>query len=675
MPLLEEIKRRKVFRLAIAYLVVAWLIIQVVDTVNEPLNLPDWFETVTIVLLAIMFPIALVMSWAYDVTPSGVVRDGESRPAISIDYGKVALAAVLILGAFLLGNYITGSDPPPRIERTGLQQFEIGIPEDLKIESYRQHGIAVSPDGRTIYVYANAAGSNRIFARKADSLQLFPVAGTEGVDEHFAVSPDGEFIAFSAAGQVKKVPAGGGIPLELYRLTREARDITWGADGSIVFTDRSHSGLMRAGSAAGGAERLTESAGGTDHKHASFIPGTGWLVFTIGKRSISVNSDDRIALLSPDGAIVETSLAGSSPRVTGDGHLVYFRGNALWRVAIDSDSYEVSGEPQPIVEDVHYDRRAYFDISEEGSLIYARASARGRSTLVWVDRHGTEEALPFAAADYRHPSVSPDGDVIAVTMDSAYGPDLYTLSLKDGGKTQWTFDESRETAPIWSPSGEHIYYEDGHSPEIHRIAVNGDAGAQQLTNAGLAWWPGAITPDGRFILVDEFRGTTGDGNNIGLLDLHDERKFEYALKADYWESHPELSPDGRVLAYRSMQSGDGEIWIRHFPIGDDDPVRVSVEGGWQPKWNNDGSELYFWDNDDNHEDVIYAAPISTSPELSASRPQKLFSAEPYAFEPADNYAYDAEGERFLMVRKPRPGTPAAAIVLIQDWPALLERNP
>lgn len=74
MSFLGEIKRRKVFQVAAVYTVVAWLLIQIIDVVNDPLNLPAWFDTVIIVLLAVGFPIAVVLAWAFDLTPAGVVR-------------------------------------------------------------------------------------------------------------------------------------------------------------------------------------------------------------------------------------------------------------------------------------------------------------------------------------------------------------------------------------------------------------------------------------------------------------------------------------------------------------------------------------------------------------------------------------------------------------------------
>lgn len=81
MSLWDQLKRRKVIRVAIAYLVTAWVIIQVVSTLNDPLNLPDLFDTVVVVFLAICFPIVLIFAWVFQITPQGIRRDNpESLP-------------------------------------------------------------------------------------------------------------------------------------------------------------------------------------------------------------------------------------------------------------------------------------------------------------------------------------------------------------------------------------------------------------------------------------------------------------------------------------------------------------------------------------------------------------------------------------------------------------------
>lgn len=72
---LAELKRRKVFKVGAAYLVVAWLVIQVVATVAPQMQLPDWLPRAVTLILVVGFPIALVLSWLFDATPAGVVRD------------------------------------------------------------------------------------------------------------------------------------------------------------------------------------------------------------------------------------------------------------------------------------------------------------------------------------------------------------------------------------------------------------------------------------------------------------------------------------------------------------------------------------------------------------------------------------------------------------------------
>jgi TolB-like protein/Flp pilus assembly protein TadD len=85
MSFFGELKRRKVFQVAVVYAVVGWLLIQIAVSIEAPLNLPDWVDTLVIVLVAAGFPVALILSWAYDVTPRGLVQtptadaDAEAR--------------------------------------------------------------------------------------------------------------------------------------------------------------------------------------------------------------------------------------------------------------------------------------------------------------------------------------------------------------------------------------------------------------------------------------------------------------------------------------------------------------------------------------------------------------------------------------------------------------------
>lgn len=119
MSLLGEIKRRKVFQVTAVYAVVAWLLVQIVATVEQPLGLPAWFDTAVIVFLAVGFPIAIILAWAFDITPGGVERTGpvdrapaETMPAktgLAVNLTVIGALALLVV---LVGAYVFSRGEP-----------------------------------------------------------------------------------------------------------------------------------------------------------------------------------------------------------------------------------------------------------------------------------------------------------------------------------------------------------------------------------------------------------------------------------------------------------------------------------------------------------------------------------------------------------------------------------
>lgn len=105
---ISELKRRNVFKVATAYAIVGWLIIQVVTAIEEPLSLPDWFDTATIILVFIGFPIALIIAWAFELTPEGLKKSTEveitksttastGKKLNSIIIGVLSIAVIFLL--------------------------------------------------------------------------------------------------------------------------------------------------------------------------------------------------------------------------------------------------------------------------------------------------------------------------------------------------------------------------------------------------------------------------------------------------------------------------------------------------------------------------------------------------------------------------------------------------
>ena len=95
MSFLGELKQRKVFRVAIAYAIVGWGLIEIISTIEEPLELPGWMDTFVIVLVAVGFPLAIVLSWMFDLTSKGIVRTPpsvETEPAAPVGSAAPGIA-------------------------------------------------------------------------------------------------------------------------------------------------------------------------------------------------------------------------------------------------------------------------------------------------------------------------------------------------------------------------------------------------------------------------------------------------------------------------------------------------------------------------------------------------------------------------------------------------------
>src|SRR3954453_18115672 len=112
----SELKRRNVYKVAVAYLVVGWLLIQVVTQVFPFLGIPNWVVRLVIACVAIGFPVALIIAWAFEATPEGIrsTEDADAMPSAARPKKRAWIYVVLIGGAisvglFLLGRYTAGN--------------------------------------------------------------------------------------------------------------------------------------------------------------------------------------------------------------------------------------------------------------------------------------------------------------------------------------------------------------------------------------------------------------------------------------------------------------------------------------------------------------------------------------------------------------------------------------
>ena len=103
MSIIAELKRRNVFRVGVAYAIVGWLLLEVASVIFPGLHLPDWTLTFLIVLVVAGFPLALILAWAFEMTPEGIKRESAVDPAESITKQTGRKLDFIIIGVLAVG--------------------------------------------------------------------------------------------------------------------------------------------------------------------------------------------------------------------------------------------------------------------------------------------------------------------------------------------------------------------------------------------------------------------------------------------------------------------------------------------------------------------------------------------------------------------------------------------
>ena len=124
------------------------------------------------------------------------------------------------------------------------------------------------------------------------------------------------------------------------------------------------------------------------------------------------------------------------------------------------------------------------------------------------------------------------------------------------------------------------------------------------------------------------------------------------LATPFNEGDPNLSPNGRFLAYSSNESGRFEVYVQRFPEGGG-KVQVSAQGGVQPRWRGDGRELYYVEGE-----TLLAVAVTSAPDFSVGKAVRLFEQKGITRDGGQQYDVSADGQRFVLVEpvaaKPPP---------------------
>ena len=608
--------------------------------------------------------VQLAMEGAFETTVSASTETTTAATRQVWQRPVPATLIVLLLVA-ITGLAVWSLTRPPPAPPGPVARFPIPLAADQTFSYIGRHVVAISPDGTNIAYIANQG----LWVRPVDQLQATLVRGTEAEARSPFFSPDGQWIGFFAAGQLKKVSISGGAPVTLCA-AQNPWGASWGPNDSILF-GQGPEGIWQVPGTAGAPEQLIAVEEGEVAHGPQMLPGGEWVLFTLRPAGTSAWDEAQIVVESvTTGERVVLIEGGRDARYVPTGYLVYVLNGVVLAVGFDLGARQVIGGSVPLVEGVSYSTisansgAAHFSLADNGSLVYVPGSAGGGTvvSLVWVGRDGDEERIPAPPRAYDRPRVSPDGTRVAVDIADGDNTDVWIWDLARETLTQLTFDEGVDDLPLWTPDSARVVFSSSREGGgLFWKAADGTGQVERLKE-GIAR-PSAWAADGRLIFQQ-----TGD---IGVLTMEGERTVEMLLDAEFREAEPALSPDGRWLAYLSNETDTPLIYVQPFPNIDDGLWNVSLGFGADPVWSPDGRELFYRRPTD-----LMVAQVETEPTFSSRTPEPLFSLSGYAITgagaPGRRFDVAPDGDRFIF---PTSGTdaqtsdddPFNGLIFVENW--------
>ncbi len=601
----------------------------------------------------------------------------KTRQQITLPW-VVAIIGIVVAGIAVWNLWQTPPPEPLRIIR-----LDHVLPEGQELGDLFRPTLAVSPDG-TQFVYSTYKG---LYLRRVDQLEATFIDGTDINPASPFFSPDGQWIAYFTATphQLKKIAIGGGVPVALCDGPAFPAGASWSADDVIFFG--TSAGIMSIPATNGTAELLITAEEGEQLHGPQLLPGGEWLLFVEARSSGPTRrwEEARIVVQSLKSGERKELIHGDTARYLPTGHIVYSVENNLLAAPFDLDSLEVLGGGVALVENVLLnanDNLMHYAISDSGTLIYLPDTAsggKGGRTLVWVDRDGKEEPLKLPPGRYAFPKISPDGKLVALTKTIGGNDDIYIWDLDHKNLEQLTYDKGSDRIPLWTHDGKRVVFYSSRertSGGIYWKAANGAGEPEQLTSdPNRMLFPLSWSSDGNTLVMQEIQQvSTGVGNiDVGMLPLDGDRTPKLLFAEDWIEAHPAVSPDGRWIAYLSMESGISEIYVHPFPDVKKGKWKIGV--GASPLWSPDGRELFYLIGSETTKVVMRVAVESepSEPSFKKETPEVLFRCTYVGFYPADLLPWDIhpDGKRFLMMKE--EGSEAAAgekprkIIIVTNW--------
>jgi Tol biopolymer transport system component len=573
------------------------------------------------------------------------------------------VVALVVLGAFALLRQRAGAGPAPIAATV---RFTL-LPADAgEIDGFP----AIAPDGRTlVYGLAAPSGVTRLYLHSFTTGETHPLPGTEYAEDAFW-SPDGRWIGFFSKGWLRKMEIATGL-IQNLAAASDPRGGGWSDADEIFFTPNSSTGLYKVAGGGGTPVKvlgLDPAKQDGSLRYPVPLPGGKSLVVTL----LGSEKDGGVVWLPLTGGparplLPDITRAAYDPR----GYLLWIRQGSLVAQRFDPVRGELSGNPFPIAEHVGLDAqktaRHYFGAAS--GVVALRVGLDWLSQLRWYDRGGRVLGDVSSPGYFDEVMLSGDGARAAVTVNNASNERdtwVYDATAKDRG-TRVTFDGSSVAA--WAPDGRRVCYTAAR-PGGWQLACRPADGSGEEEKVALrvntASLDGA-SPRAPLFAFEEF--SEQGGQDLWLLPLDGDRTPRPFLQTPAAEGHATFSPDGRLLAYASDESGLPQIYVQEIG-GARSRWQVTTDGADEPSWRSDGKELYYVGLDR----TLYAAPVKSLAPFAVGAPAKLFPINMPLLAISGNrsvYTPAPDGQRFLV--NPRIGAgsePGFRVIMNWSPPAI-----
>jgi len=569
-------------------------------------------------------------------------------PPVTASRSRGRMWAAAVIGGLAVAGaaYASLREAVPAAETT---TFEIVIPEGARFAGE----VAVSPDGRTIaFVARDPNNRTHLAVRTVASLELRRLSGDRDVVGGIFWSPDSRWIVYSSNSQLKKVGLAGGAPQVVCSFEGTFWGGAWSPDGTIVFSSGNKvRGLWKVSSAGGTPVQLIDTQAAAA-QHPLFLPDGRHFLWNratsllesqvfVGVTDRPVAEWPREPLLTANGQVQYLP----PPRGEGGpGLLLFPSGSAIMAQAFDPDALTLSGDPRPAIDGVRVAAAGY-SVSPAGVAAYADRGER-LDALAWMDRAGKLDRLADSEG-YTELSLSPDGARVAAVKAG----DIWLVDLERMTSLRFTSDAAEERAPVWSPDGTRIVFASNRSGQldIYERSIANASPEKVLLASPRNEIPAGFSPDGKWLLVTREEEATQ--NDVLLLALSEgvpaDQRLRPLLHGPTQEGQATVSPDGRSIAYASLEAGRVQVYVRSFPDGGD-ARKVREETSAEPRWGADGRELFFRANDASN--TMWSVDVSRTGALGT--PRSLFRAAVMGaggFSNSPNYEVSRDGRRILAV--------------------------